>query len=61
MNILYTTTANATGDGRNGHAELEDGSVSFEMRIPTEMVAPVAARTPSSCSRLVTRRASTPR
>ncbi len=37
MNILYTTTANATGDGRNGHAELEDGSVSFDMRIPTQM------------------------
>ncbi len=37
MNIIYTTTANATGDGRNGHAELEDGSVSFDMRIPTEM------------------------
>ncbi len=37
MNVIYTTTANATGDGRNGHAELEDGSVSFDMRIPTEM------------------------
>ncbi len=40
MKILYTTTANATGDGRNGHSELEDGSVSFDMRVPAEMGGP---------------------
>lgn len=46
MNVLYTTTANATGDGRNGHAELEDGSVSFDMRIPTEMGGPGGGANP---------------
>ncbi|MEM9608508.1 MAG: organic hydroperoxide resistance protein [Actinomycetota bacterium] len=40
MNVIYTTTANATGDGRNGRSELEDGSISFDMRIPTEMGGP---------------------
>ena len=37
MNVIYTTTANATGDGRNGHSETEDGSVAFDMRVPPEM------------------------
>ena len=46
MNVLYTTTANATGDGRNGHAELEDGSVSFDMRIPAEMGGPGGGANP---------------
>ncbi len=37
MDVLYRTTANATGDGRNGHSELEDGTLAVDMRIPTEM------------------------
>lgn len=40
MNVIYTTTANATGDGRNGRSELEDGSLSFDMKIPAEMGGP---------------------
>src|ERR1022692_3397169 len=37
MNVLYTATATATGDGRNGHARSEDGFVDLDLRIPTEM------------------------
>ena len=37
MNILYTATAHATGDGRNGHARSEDGILDVDMRIPKEM------------------------
>jgi Ohr subfamily peroxiredoxin len=31
MEVLYTTTGSSTGDGRNGHAALADGSLEFEM------------------------------
>ena len=37
MNTLYTATATATGDGRNGHATSEDGILDFDLRIPKEM------------------------
>jgi lipoyl-dependent peroxiredoxin len=37
MNVLYTATAHATGDGRNGHARSEDGILDIDMRIPREM------------------------
>ena len=37
MNVLYTATATATGDGRNGHATSEDGILDFDLRIPKEM------------------------
>jgi Ohr subfamily peroxiredoxin len=37
MNVLYTATAHATGDGRNGHARTEDGTLDLDMRIPKEM------------------------
>ena len=37
MNVLYTATAHATGDGRNGHARSEDGILDIEMRVPKEM------------------------
>jgi lipoyl-dependent peroxiredoxin len=37
MNVLYTATAHATGDGRNGHARSEDGILDLDMRIPKEM------------------------
>ena len=37
MNVLYTSTAHATGDGRNGHARSEDGILDIDMRIPKEM------------------------
>src|SRR6202035_5063114 len=37
MNVLYTATAHATGDGRNGHARSEDGILDIDMRVPKEM------------------------
>src|SRR5437667_2666342 len=37
MNILYTATAHATGDGRNGHATTDDGLLDIDLRIPKEM------------------------
>ena len=37
MNILYTATAHATGDGRNGHAASDDGLLDIDLRIPKEM------------------------
>jgi osmotically inducible protein OsmC len=46
MNVIYTTTANATGDGRNGHSETEDGSVAFDMRVPPEMGGPGGGANP---------------
>jgi len=46
MNTLYTTTANATGDGRNGHAATEDGMIDLDLRIPTSMGGPGGATNP---------------
>ena len=46
MNILYTATATATGDGRNGHTESEDGVLSLDVRIPKEMGGPGGATNP---------------
>jgi len=37
VKILYSTTATATGDGRNGHTATEDGMVDVDVRTPTEM------------------------
>jgi Ohr subfamily peroxiredoxin len=37
MNVLYTATARATGDGRNGHARSEDGILDLDMRMPKEL------------------------
>ena len=37
MHIMYTATAHATGDGRNGHARSDDGFIDLDLRIPTEM------------------------
>lgn len=37
MNVLYTTTATATGDGRNGHTATEDGMVDVDVRSPKEL------------------------
>jgi lipoyl-dependent peroxiredoxin len=37
MNVLYTATAHATGDGRNGHARSDDGFIDLDLRIPKEM------------------------
>lgn len=37
MDVLYTATAHATGDGRNGHATTDDGLLDLDLRIPKEM------------------------
>jgi osmotically inducible protein OsmC len=46
VNILYSTTATATGDGRNGHTATEDGLVDVDVRMPTEMGGPGGATNP---------------
>ena len=46
MQALYTTTAHATGDGRNGHVQSDDGLVDADVRIPTEMGGPGGATNP---------------
>lgn len=37
MNAVFTTVATASGDGRNGRTETEDGLLAVEVRIPKEM------------------------
>ncbi len=46
MNVLYSTTATATGDGRNGHTATEDGVVDVDVRVPKEMGGPGGATNP---------------
>ncbi len=46
IQAIYTTTATATGDGRNGHTATEDGQVDLDVRIPAEMGGPGGATNP---------------
>jgi Ohr subfamily peroxiredoxin len=46
MQAMYTATATATGEGRNGHTESEDGLLSVDVRIPKEMGGPGGATNP---------------
>jgi lipoyl-dependent peroxiredoxin len=46
MDTLYTATATATGDGRNGHTATDDGLLDLDVRIPTEMGGPGGATNP---------------
>jgi osmotically inducible protein OsmC len=46
MNTIYTATATASGDGRNGHTESEDGILSVDVRVPKEMGGPGGATNP---------------
>ena len=46
MNVLYTATAHATGDGRNGHARSDDGYIDLDLRVPPEMGGPGGATNP---------------
>jgi osmotically inducible protein OsmC len=46
MDVLYTATAHATGDGRNGHATTDDGLLDLDLRIPVEMGGPGGATNP---------------
>jgi Ohr subfamily peroxiredoxin len=46
MDILYTATAHATGDGRNGHATSDDGILDVDLRVPKELGGPGGATNP---------------
>jgi len=46
MEPLYTAVAHATGDGRNGHARTDDGSIDVELRMPKELGGPGGATNP---------------
>jgi Ohr subfamily peroxiredoxin len=46
MEAMYTATATATGDGRNGHTTSEDGVLDFDVRVPKEMGGPGGATNP---------------
>ena len=46
MDILYTATAHATGDGRNGHAISDDGILDVDLRMPKELGGPGGATNP---------------
>ena len=37
MEILYTASAVATGDGRNGHVQSTDGHIDTDVRVPREL------------------------
>ena len=40
MSALYTASATATGDGRNGHVRSSDGILDFDLAVPKEMGGP---------------------
>src|SRR3954469_10388183 len=40
MEALYTASATATGDGRNGHVRSADGILDFDLAVPKEMGGP---------------------
>lgn len=46
METLYTAVAHATGDGRNGHARSDDGTLDLDLRVPKEMGGPGGATNP---------------
>ena len=46
MNVLYTATAHATGEGRNGHAISDDGVLDLDLRMPKELGGPGGATNP---------------
>ena len=37
MQAVYTASATATGDGRNGHSRTSDGILDLELAVPKEM------------------------
>jgi osmotically inducible protein OsmC len=45
MSTVYTASATATGDGRNGHTRSSDGVLDFDLAIPKEMGGPGGALT----------------
>ncbi|GAA2195515.1 organic hydroperoxide resistance protein [Micromonospora lupini] len=69
MQALYTASATATGDGRDGHVETSDGTLALDLAVPKEMGGAGGAANPEqlfaagyaacfhSALRLVARRA----
>jgi lipoyl-dependent peroxiredoxin len=45
MQVIYTASATATGDGRNGHVRSSDGVLDFDLAVPKEMGGPGGALT----------------
>jgi Ohr subfamily peroxiredoxin len=45
MQVIYTASATATGDGRNGHVRSADGVLDLDLAVPTEMGGPGGPRT----------------
>ncbi|MBB2948185.1 Ohr subfamily peroxiredoxin [Actinoplanes lutulentus] len=45
MSAIYTASATASGDGRNGHVRSSDGVLDFDLAIPKEMGGPGGALT----------------
>jgi len=43
MQVLYTASATASGDGRNGHVRSRDGVLDFDLAVPKEMGGPGGA------------------
>jgi lipoyl-dependent peroxiredoxin len=43
MEAVYTASATATGDGRNGHVRSIDGVIDFDLAVPKEMGGPGGA------------------
>ncbi|WBB71135.1 organic hydroperoxide resistance protein [Micromonospora sp. WMMD812] len=37
MQVLYTASARATGDGRDGHVTTSDGTLDLDLAVPKEM------------------------
>ena len=37
MQVVYTASATATGDGRSGHVRSSDGVLDFDLAVPKEM------------------------
>ncbi len=46
MPAIYTATATATGEGRNGHTRSADGLVDLDLAVPKEMGGPGGATNP---------------
>jgi Ohr subfamily peroxiredoxin len=43
---IYSTSATASGDGRNGHSRTDDGLLDVDVRIPVAMGGPGGATNP---------------
>lgn len=46
MKALYTTSATATGKGRNGHVETDDGILSLDLKAPKSLGGPGGGANP---------------